>query len=290
MSSVTEEKNNGIKFSLEGVPDSSRSPEKSVMILELGDTLLSAALFVQNTNEIFLLKDYLLKGNSDVKKAEALQEIISKQEVLQKSYRKILLTYINSFATLVPNALYKSEEKENYLRFNQDIPNDAVFFADEVSKCDAKLVYAVPASIKSKTDYLFPAHQARHYISVLIDSIFTNHKSKSHTFYIHIHETHFDLLLFTDKLEFFNTFSYQSSEDILYFVLACYSQNNCDVETVPLKILGSIEVQSPLHQILLTYIKKVEAIVPSHRPFKTASFVSIPEHHYFTLFSRLFCE
>jgi hypothetical protein len=278
------------EFEIKGIDADTFLPENSTLIIELGESQLTTALFSVSNNEIYRLNHFLIQGNTDQKKAEAFHIIIEKNNFLLKPFRKVMVSYMNAMATLIPNALFQSEEKENYLRFNQEIPNEVRIAYEDVNRCDAKLVYAVPDSIKIKIDQLFPSHKSKHYISVLLESVFSLQKNNSKTIYLHVHETHFDLIILEQQLEFFNTYHYQSADDILYFVMAAYQQSQSDVEKVELKLIGQIELLSDLHQLLQTYIRKVEAIVPPHRPFKTGPFVSLPEHFYFTAFSRLFCE
>jgi hypothetical protein len=88
------------------------------------------------------------------------------------------------------------------------------------------------------------------------------------------------------KLLFYNSFSYATPEDFLYYLLYTYQQLKLDTETVPVNMLGEIVKESVLYELIYKYIRNINFM---KRPaeLQVQNTFNMPGHFYFNLFCAL---
>jgi len=59
------------------------------------------------------------------------------------------------------------------------------------------------------------------------------------------------------KAIFYNSFSFQTKEDLLYYTLLCYNTLKLDPQVFPLTVAGLIEQDAPLYHVLYQFVKHV---------------------------------
>ena len=85
---------------------------------------------------------------------------------------------------------------------------------------------------------------------------------------------------------FSNKFTFETKEDILYFILFTFEQLKINTETVQTKLYGEIIKGDEKYQLLYEYIRNIEfGLRPSHLNF-SSKFNLIREHQFYSLFSQ----
>ena len=94
--------------------------------------------------------------------------------------------------------------------------------------------------------------------SLVID---INKNQAQATVYAYLQKDHFELVVAQNsKLILFNSFAYQTIEDVMYYVLFTYEQLGLSPETHSLVLLGAIEEGDPIHQTALRFIREVRFV------------------------------
>jgi len=132
-----------------------------------------------------------------------------------------------------------------------------------------------------------PSIRIRHHFSPLIEKNLSVNKNKSgRRAFVHVQDQRFDLIISeTGKLLLANTFSFQTSEDFIYYLLFACEQLKMNPETLELEITGEVETNSAISSLAKKYIRNIKF---GQRPVETRfakEFEQFPSHFYHNLFS-----
>jgi hypothetical protein len=137
----------------------------------------------------------------------------------------------------------------------------------------------------------FPQAAFHHYASPLIESVLLNNKNRDENIItVHVHLSGFEITVTSrNKLIFYNTFSYKSTEDFLYYLLFTMEQLQINPETAPLVFAGSAERSSAIYLATQKYIRNISFAERTGNFTFTDKFEEIPAHFYYILFNQHLC-
>ena len=211
---------------------------------------------------------------------------------LKNSFKSVKISYDGLKATLVPAALFDPDEKERYFKFNYTQNKDDLIFCDHLMPLDAWQVYSIPESILESTRESFPKSKIIHTSGLLIESVWINYKNRinaPHVF-LHVREHLFDLMIFDGRMmTYFNTFPFQTTEDVAYYLIFVLEQLNFNPETIPLVLFGNIETGEGLPELLLRYVRHIETGRRNEAYRYSYLFNTLPRQSYFTLLNIFSC-
>ena len=119
------------------------------------------------------------------------------------------------------------------MKFNHNITNDAIVLSDEIISADSHCVYAFDKKVKELLDRSFPNNHVKHRTTCLIEGL-PAIASKTHkTCLVNVQGNTLDIALYNKKLQFFNSFEFQTAEDFLYYTLAALEQNSFTLDNLP---------------------------------------------------------
>jgi hypothetical protein len=254
--------------------------------LDISPTEIIFSLFSLE-NELVYLQHCLLKTTE--KPAEVLEHLIETEPFFSQSYMGVYVSVSNSLYTLVPAALFVNESKEEVLKFNHNITSDVVVISDEIVSADSHCVYAFDKRVKELLDKTFPNNHVKHKASCLIESLPTVASKTHKTCLVNVQGNIMDAALYNKKLQFFNSFEFQTAEDFLYYILATVEQNNFALDETEIVLAGEVEVGSAIYETLSQYSPKLKFAVASKSIVRKNDFVKLPDHFYYTLFNLYLC-
>lgn len=215
-----------------------------------------------------------------------------KELLLNLKQKTIQINFVDPLYTLVPKALFEEERLETYLKFNHaiDRPKDYDLLFDKVENLQLVIVYAVPKEIKNFFDQESILAKWHHFSKPLLEAA-SLRNTKEQLFQVHIQKNRFDALLVKGgKLQFFNSFNYETVDDFVYYLLYVMEQLKLDRESDSIELVGEFEEQSALYELLFKYIRHLKiGVRPKAVNFSTI-FSKIPSHYYFNLFNQHLCE
>jgi hypothetical protein len=278
-----------LKEQLNTVKDgfSFKGSDQLSLVIEAGPEGFRYVLIDPKTMELLALQDYAFRITEKTGLMHCLNEIEGKLELFRHDYKQVLINWKDGLFTLVPNALYKAEQKNVFLEFNHTLPFLSDVLSDEIKAADSRSVYAISKEVKSFFDKHFPNHKLKHFSTVLIEDSINIAKGKK--VIINIGADLLSIAIVDKGLKFYNSFPYQSSEDLLYFILLSLEQNQCDPQQTEVLICGEIEAGSGVHKILKQYIRNIEFMVSDKRIIRSEKFNSLPHHFYYHLINRILC-
>ncbi len=254
--------------------------------IEISNAEIITALFSLE-NEIVHLEHFMLKAGE--KTDEVLEHLINNNDFFSHNYANVYIGISTPHYTLVPGALFENANKEQLLKFNHAVSSDELVLSDEIISVESHCAYAVNRKVKELLGKTFPNNHIKHKTTCLVESL-SSTASKTHkTCLVNVQGENMDVALYNKKLLFFNSFSFQTAEDFLYFILASLEQNACHLEETEIVLAGEIETGSALYNTVKKYIPKVKFAVTDTSIVKKNDFMKLPEHFYYSLFNLYLC-
>ncbi len=259
------------------------------LILQISADGLLAAVKEKQKNRFIAFENYSFQNCYDLNNVNGLlEEIISTGKLFANSFDAVHCIAVNNTSTLVPEAVYESERKIDYLQFTSgEYLKKENTFAETVQSLDAKNVFSIPFNLTSLLDKQFNNIHYHHHSTLLIESLLRQNKNQQvKKLIIHVQASHFEILVIEGKkLLFYNTFNHHTSEDLLYYLLFVCEQLQINPEKVNLLVLGELEKNSGLFLLLQKYIRNISMGERTDTTDFSYQLQSIPTHSYFTLFN-----
>jgi hypothetical protein len=210
---------------------------------------------------------------------------------LKNSFKQVKIAYHGKNSTLVPALLFDPEAREQYLKFNFTPNQDDLILSDHLMPLDAYQVFTVPERMMEAAKHIFPKSKIVHFSSLLIESVWISYKNRINSphVFLHLREQLVDIMIFDGRqMNYFNTFTFQSPEDVVYYLIFVMEQLNFNPEMIPLVLLGDVATGEGLSELLLRYVRHIETgrrnesyrysyilnQVPSHTLFPLLNFFS----------------
>lgn len=221
---------------------------------------------------------------------DELKGITELKEDLNQKFkeRKVLITSPN--CTLVPEALLNVVETEAYYKLNQKLmPQSQVLYCKMHVQQTAS-VFNVRNELMKLIRFNMPMvdvyHSSLLFIKAIESQAFENPANKLH---LQLHPGYFEVLNFDGQIKFYNTFTFETETEIVYYLLAVAEQmqisHGCDVV-----LYGNSTHMTELHNLLSKYVRSVQyGIKPKTFTFPL-SFKQFGEHQFFNESAALLCE
>ncbi|MCJ7757477.1 MAG: DUF3822 family protein [Gillisia sp.] len=227
------------------------------------DGLSFCILNCRNNEIIWYKRENFPKEYNPVKILEKIEILYENEKELQSHIDEVVLLFSNDLYSLVPEAYFIEEEASNYLKFNTKILKTDVVAHDSIANKELVNVYIPYANI---INYFFDKYgefEYKHSISVLTEAVLALDSGVGITAYLNNFTDYFDLVVVkNNKLLLCNTFSYDTKEDFIYYLLFTAEQLELDPSQFDLRLLGDISKESPLYAIAYTYIKNIHFLDP----------------------------
>ena len=262
--------------------------EKCHLSVEIGLNNFSYCLFDTLTFTYILLKKFEFQAKDIKESCEKITNIIASEELLKKEFYSSSLAFNNFPSTLVPTPFYKEEKNREILSFNHEIEE---VLTDKMHQMDAVNIYSVPTELLNLINKSFPNTQKKCNSSILIDQLLLqNEKTEKTIVYASIEKKNLEVCVLSEnKLEFHNSFTTDTKEDLLYFLLFSMEQLGLSPEKTELVLLDDILKSDEKYNLLYQYVRNISfGNRPENLNF-SKELESIKSHQYFCLFSQLLC-
>lgn len=257
---------------------------RSFLCIQFGKDSLIYLIADEDKNIQFVKHVQLNNGIHKINFVDFLKD----EEILNKSFKKVHIIAFDLSYTIVPNAFFNENQKEEILKFTSITSKLDVFLHDELRNSESKLIYSIDYSVKETIDKKFSNHNLVCGVSQLIN-LFIPAKEKEQTGLLHFRKNAVDILLYNKKLVFFNSFSILSIEDVMYFLLAAVELNMMNNSEIELQISGEIEKDSIWIKMIKKYFSIVNYKLITELPSASLPFEQNIQHQYYQLYQLLHC-
>lgn len=187
-----------------------------------------------------------------------IKEIFKTDTYLQYDFSTVLVIHQNNLATLVPNLYFNEENLADYLNFNiKTLATDFITF-DEIELINAKSVYIPYVNINNYLFQNFGEFEYQHHTSMLIKQLLETTNNPEKTMFVNVSKTSFDVIVLQNKKTLFsNSFSFETKEDFIYYILFVAEQLELNPDEFNLYFTGEITTTSAIYKIAFTYIRNI---------------------------------
>ena len=173
--------------------------------------------------------------------------------------KKLHVTHSNELSAFVPKALFNKDHLSDYLKFNVKILENDVISYDEIENSEIVNVYVPYMNVNNYLFEKFGPFEYRHAATLLTTHFLREkHPESKPVMYVHINPGHFDILILKDrKLVFFNSYTYTTPEDFIYYLLFTAEQLDLNPNTFELRFFGTVDESSPVYTYAYKYVRNV---------------------------------
>jgi hypothetical protein len=214
---------------------------------------------------------------------------------LTQPFNKTRILYEAGSSTLVPEVLFAEEDKSAIFEFNvAGIPGEQNDLKHDLLRgAHAYNVYHIPQSISAFLERYFQGASLHHHSTAMIQSLLSKFRNidTEKQLFVNTGQSHIDILQIRDKkLDYYNSFRYNTAEDFMYFLVFVVEQLKLNPESVQVVLLGEIERHSSLSDLLQRYIRNVSFIHRNTDHRYSFVFDQLPGHYYYNLLNASLCE
>ena len=217
-----------------------------------------------------------------------IEDLFKKEKALQKRYGSVNITHVNQLSTLVPKSLFDEDRIRDYIKFSSKTYTNDYLVYDELENHDLINVYIPFVNVNNFFLERFGSFEYKHFSTVFVNTLLNTFKFSEHPhMFAHIGEKQFEIMVIAhDKLLFYNSFSYQTKEDFIYYVLFTAEQLELNPETFELVMAGKIDAESDFYKMAYAYVRKV-SLLENRSQFKFPSNIKEEtKRKYFTLLNQ----
>lgn len=198
--------------------------------------------------------------NKQVSPEKALKHtkaIFEQTQLANKKFKQVQVLHENELSAWVPASLFDKDKLSNYLKYSVKIFETDEIAYDTLTTNALVNVYVPFTNLNNYFFDCFGEFNYKHASTVMVQHFLQqNHQEK--TMFAVIANTHFELVVTAQKkLLFYNTFTYNTPEDFIYYILFTAEQLGLNPETFALNLTGNITKESALFEIAYNYIRNV---------------------------------
>ena len=210
-----------------------------------------------------------------------LKKSLSANQELSQTFNSVLLIFQNELSNLVPKELFDENQLADYLKFNSKILKSDFISTDEITINDSMNVYVPYMNINNFVFDTFGVFEYKHASTILIDTLLQERKTSDDALaYLNINHQNFELIVIKDeKLLLYNSFEFSTKEDVIYYLLFTIEQLHLSPETIKLILMGAIEKDDSIFNIIYTYVRYIEFYAPNYKFDFDESVKPIHQHH-----------
>ena len=200
---------------------------------------------------------------------EKIKTIFNEDPILHYEFSEVFVIHQNSLNTLIPDAYFDEDSLNSYLELNiKTLQTDLITF-DTIAEIEAKNVYVPYVNINNYLFQNFGEFEYKHHTTILLEKLIQKNEIEEKVMFVNVFKNTFDIVVLENKnLILSNSFSYQTKEDFIYYILFVAEQLQLNNEEFKLYFTGEITFESEIYKIVYTYIKNVFFLESSQPIFK----------------------
>lgn len=228
-------------------------------------------------------------ANSTFDLTDKISFLINNHLLQQKKFEKVNIAFLNNEFTLVPEAYALEKELKPFLKFTTGTQEIKKPLRHHLKNLDFS--FNLDTDLVNYLEKAFPNASIRHSGAVTIDLLFSQQSLLNNDLYLNLGDGFIELAAKEkNDLLLYNVFSYESNDDILYYLLFMMEQFNLNPLYVKLAIAGERPLTDELIKSIKKYVKRVSFCIADGSLKLNGDMTSFPRHYYFTLLNQHLCE
>ena len=255
--------------------------------IEIGTSSIGFAIFNLSEKKYVRWGKQTLEPSSIEAEPVVLESAIRKFPLLKEEYKSTSLACGGIDSILIPSAYYQKEKENDLLQYNFG-SSSGIVMRDRLINFAAYHVYDLPEKWRKFIDTYWPNVKILHQSTVLIEQLVIYSKSVEETaVFADVQNNKVNVVIADNgKLLLSNSYECKAKEDVTYFVLSAFEQ--LEIRNYEIRLMLSGEVDQPLLDLLLKYVKIVETVENKSNLEYSKAFEN-PIYMGYTLFSQYLC-
>lgn len=257
------------------------SKQASDYILSIRFATDGLSFCVYDTQGMLMLFEHhplILLGSQEALESK-VRQLIADHELLNLAYGKVYILFCKKEKLLIPAEVFNTETLPELYKTTLPTNKDDLLLFRKIEQMDSFLTEAVSRDFVHFLTHRFPdARLTDSSYPFIIHSLTHSDQTKDNLF-MDIHETYFDLLLTKkDKVVLFNSFSYHTIADLLYYSSLCLKACDIEASDANARISGNWVNDPKLYELLRQYIPQTSVLKADtlERIVKDSDFNSSP--------------
>ncbi len=248
------------------------------------------AIFTNENNVLVECADIELKQNqaSVNNPIDIIKLLIQNYFLNQKKFEKVNICVLNNKFTLLPEAFSNTNNLNDLMKFSIGEQINNKILEHKTKYCH--FCYLLPIDWLDFFGKTFPHASIRHASAVNVSLLFEQFSLSQTQLYLNIHQSQLEISVKSNnQFVFYNVFSFDTKEDILYFLLFTMEQLNLNPLVCKLSIACELETNNDLIKSIKKYVKSVDFCVLDKSISFANQSAAFPNHYYFTLLNQHLC-
>ena len=214
---------------------------------------------------------------------------------LSNPFNNTRIIYDEGRSTLVPEALFDKKEEETVYEFNvaKESSHHQHLHHDHIKSVNAFSVYGIPSLFDDLIGKYFSGASVFHHSTAFIQSLFLKYMNQDtgNLLFVNTGASRLDLLRITgNKLNYYNSFTYHTAEDFMYYLIFVVEQLKLNPENIELIMTCELDKHSSLSDLVHKYIRSIR-FADRNVDFRYSFvFDQLPGHYYYNLLNVAMCE
>jgi hypothetical protein len=225
------------------------------LCFEVANSHLSFCVVDMISNKIVTYKSYAINPKNVLE--EELWKVFVENPILEAKYDDVVVLHNSNLNTFVPASLFDPNYLGSYLQYNSKVFETDYFAFDYLDTYDLNNVFIPHTAINNYLLDHYDTFDYKNCNSIFVKKALDFSKNNdTKQVWVHFQEDRFEIAVTKNtNLLLFNTFTYNSLEDFIYFLLFTYEQLQLNPEIIPVQFLGAISEESDAFKIAYKYIR-----------------------------------
>jgi hypothetical protein len=202
----------------------------------------------------------LAPGHGRIDRRDFYRDLLDTDYLLKFPFSKRQVLLSNRECLFIPEEIYNEAELEQYIKISFGNDFSGKCFAIKMPELKNYLVFKTPDWILKLYDEKLSGASISHATVYLVETMYRLSKQKNNVLvHAHFKTGFFELIIFDKgKFLFYNSFTYQTSEDIAYFIM--YALKQWEIEEKIISISGILNADSDELYWLKKYLLQINSI------------------------------
>ncbi|MEI6020589.1 MAG: DUF3822 family protein [Bacteroidota bacterium] len=248
------------------------------------------AIFNYSTYQLIELSDIDLIDQhvSDQQAIDLMALLIHNQLLNSKKFEKVNIALLNKRFTLLPESFSEANKLSDLMTFTNGNIGDEKILQHKSKYCD--FCFGMKPEWLDFFGKTFPSASVRHAGALSISLLFEQFSLRDKQIYLAIHNSQIEICVKQNNaLLFYNVFSYESKEDVLYYLLFSMEQLQLNPLLCSMAIAAELDTNADLIKSIKKYVKQVDFCVMDKSISIKDKSQTLPQHYYFTLLNQHLC-
>ena len=263
----------------------------SRLLVEVNPNSFTYVLLNQRNMSPLVVKYFQLEHSKDHPLSEVLREIMEEEVVLRRPVKETLLVYNFPDSSLVPEPVFTPDTNREIIDALHGNLQKGLILTEKIPWWELFNVYRIPPDLHQLLQQTFSAGKYWHYYSLMLKSykMFDWADREDCIKAIFYADKMVMLAIREGRVQLVQTFSYQDTKDVAYYLLNCCRQLGLSQERVRLLVGGLIDRQSSLSTELHNYFLHVHFEDIDDSIKITDELKELPLHYFSSILKMAVC-